>query len=183
MTRAFYGASPADFFIDSNGAPIGFATATVWSARTGGVQITDLLNASGTPVTFVTADVLGGFRFSGPDGTKNALWIQGVSVRYVVNPVDVSDRLTTAEAGLAAEITNRAAAISTAYDNAVAAAAADVDQELLVLAQSANPYPQYGRLVNGTTGLPTGGRILVVGAGGVFPPVEVGSVLIYGGGA
>lgn len=45
---------------------------------------------------------------------------------------------------------------------------------------AANPHPIYARAVN-AAGVPTNTKFILVGAGGQFPPVEVGAVLIYGG--
>lgn len=64
-------------------------TVTMWSAETGGVQYTDLLDASGSPITEVTtADGSGTLptgtipQFQGPDGVAQ-LWADaGANVRY-----------------------------------------------------------------------------------------------------
>lgn len=55
------------------------------------------------------------------------------------------------------------------------------DDQIDAHEQAANPHPQYARLVDGNGNPITGGRLILVGAGGAFPAVEVGSVLIFGG--
>jgi hypothetical protein len=50
---------------------------TVWTAREGGSQVTDLLTLDGQPITSLTrAVVVGSFvRFYGPDDGSDVLWI------------------------------------------------------------------------------------------------------------
>lgn len=178
MARTWYGITPADYAFDpSSGLPAEGAILPVWGALTGGSLVTDLLDASGTPVTQLTTDSNGGYRFQGPDGFQGALYLEGVGgLRYLVFPETVIARLATVETGLSSEVTNRGTAVSAALDAAKAYTDDAVDQHEL----AGNPHPQYGRLVN-PDGTPTGGRIILVGAGGVFPPVEAGSILVYGG--
>lgn len=99
MARTLYGASPADYFIDAGGTPNKNATASVWTTRTGGLQVTDLQSVDGTSIAVVVADNYGGFRFYGPDGFKTTLWIEGAvaGLRYKADPVDVADRLIALE--------------------------------------------------------------------------------------
>ena len=64
MARYLYAASPADYVVDATtGLPIPGAVVTVWSARSGGSQITDLQDLSGTAVASVTANAQGFYAF------------------------------------------------------------------------------------------------------------------------
>lgn len=51
---------------------------TVWDARTGGTQITDLQDLSGNPIATVASDTNGTIGFKGPDTTPDtvALWLE-----------------------------------------------------------------------------------------------------------
>lgn len=187
MAQHLYGASAADYlFVPSTGLPAADEPYYMWSARTGGTQVSMSATSGGAMVTTLNSDAFGGYRFWGPDNTLADLWLSpnadGSGTRYRVSPADDSTRLATAEGGLATEITNRGTAVAGAQAAAIAAGIVYTDQQMDALAASANPFPQYGRLVDGSTGLSTGGRIIVVAAGGSVPPPEPGSVLIYGGG-
>jgi hypothetical protein len=65
-------------------------------------------------------------------------------------------------------------------DTTLASADAYTDAAIDAHEAAANPHPQYARLTT-TAGTPTSGRFILAVAGQPFPPVEVGSVLIYGG--
>ena len=76
MARYLYAATPADYVINSvTGLPSAGVTVTVYTAVTGGTQVTDLLTAAGGAITTVTSDSAGGFRFQGPDGEQDTLWV------------------------------------------------------------------------------------------------------------
>lgn len=97
MAYIMFGGSPADFFIDATGTPIPFATATVWTAESGGSQVTDLLSESGAAQTGVVADSFGGFRFQAPD-TYGTLWLDsGAPDRYVIHPTLTGTRVKALE--------------------------------------------------------------------------------------
>ncbi|MFD4264023.1 glycosyl hydrolase family 28-related protein [Streptomyces sp. NPDC058534] len=72
MARYEYGAGVADYVVrptDGLWSVAPGAVLTFWSAADGGTQYTDLLNATGGPVTEVVADGQGFVpRFQGPDG-------------------------------------------------------------------------------------------------------------------
>jgi len=91
MARLLYAATPADYVINSGtGRPESGVTVTVYTAVTGGTQVTDLLTAGGTPITTVTTDSAGGFRFQGPDGTDATLWVSvSGGTRFAVNVADL----------------------------------------------------------------------------------------------
>jgi len=93
MARSTFGASLADFVVqpsDGLWAVAAGAIITFWDSDDGGSQYTDLLDASSTPVTQVTADEFGAIpEFSGPDGVTgmwadaggaNRAWIEARSV-------------------------------------------------------------------------------------------------------
>jgi hypothetical protein len=62
--------------------------ATVWSAKTGGTQYTDLL-VGGTPATTVSSDSKGALvPFQGPDGINVAVWVQFGATRVLIDPQD-----------------------------------------------------------------------------------------------
>lgn len=90
MTRRMYGGTPGDYYADVNGIPVPFVSGTVWSAVTGGSQVTDLQDVTGAPTQYATADMFGGFRFYGPDHYTKPLWVQapGGSLRYKTEPID-----------------------------------------------------------------------------------------------
>lgn len=91
MARLLYAATPADYVINSaTGLPAAGVTVTVYDAVTGGSQVTDLLTAAGATITTVTSDSAGGFRFQGPDGIEDTLWVStGGSTRFAVNAADL----------------------------------------------------------------------------------------------
>lgn len=106
MARTLYAASPADYVINADtGKPAGGVTVTVWTAVTGGSQVTDLLNAEDQSVTTITTDSLGGFRFSGPDGTTGSLWVSVAGGdRFVVLPTTLADRGSLPSGGTTGQV-------------------------------------------------------------------------------
>lgn len=90
MARYLYAASPADYVVDATtGLPIPGAVVTVWSARSGGSQITDLQNLSGTAVSSVTANAQGFYAFYCPDGYTENVWLStGTGDRLVCRTVE-----------------------------------------------------------------------------------------------
>ena len=76
MARYLYAATPADYVVNaSTGLPVPNAVVTVWNARTGGSQVTDLQTLAGGTITQVTADSQGYIAFYGPDNMTDLLWI------------------------------------------------------------------------------------------------------------
>lgn len=108
--RFWFGQSPTDWTMvlgaetESNGVKLRPAIAagpievTFWDAATGGTQYTDLLDASGEPITHVTtADGTGTLqvgtipRFQGPDGVM-ALWADaGGGARYLMVATSIGE--------------------------------------------------------------------------------------------
>jgi hypothetical protein len=98
--RQLYGRSMADFaFVTDTGdnrtvrlALAGSASATVWTAPTGGTQVTDLQSESGAAISAVPVGSSGSVPFYGPVGTFGTLWLDGGDGnRSAVQPADVGD--------------------------------------------------------------------------------------------
>jgi hypothetical protein len=115
MARNLYGCTSADFTLTSGGRVVAGATATVWTARTGGTQITDLTDVDGGAITSVTSDADGGIRFYGVDGDKDAYWLDtGTGARIAVRPVDLTGETgPTPELSIGTVTTGTAAATIT----------------------------------------------------------------------
>ena len=112
MARNLYGCTSADFTLTESGRVVASATATVWTARTGGTQITDLTDLDGDAITSVTSDADGGIRFYGVDGDKDAYWLDtGTGDRIAVRPVDL-----TGETGATPALTIGTVTTGTAAD-------------------------------------------------------------------
>ena len=91
MARNMYGATSADFTLTSGGRVVPGATLTVWTARTGGTQVTDLLDADSVACTTVTSGADGSVVFYGPNNEKSTLWLDsGQGSRIAVRPVDIT---------------------------------------------------------------------------------------------
>jgi hypothetical protein len=78
VTRFTFGGTAADIVTDTAGNYTTDA-GTAWTARTGGTQITDLLDANGSPLIGGTistlTDPVGLVIFQGPDDGTNVLWV------------------------------------------------------------------------------------------------------------
>ncbi|MGV9278046.1 glycosyl hydrolase family 28-related protein [Streptomyces griseosporeus] len=97
MARHLFGGSPADYAMEKVGNQLLLrpaATGTVWDAATGGTQITDLTDLTGTPITQVTADSEGAVAFYGPDNVTSLYVDFGYGRRYALPAVDVGDVIT-----------------------------------------------------------------------------------------
>ena len=91
MARNMYGATSADFTLTSGGRVVPGATLTIWSARTGGTQITDLLDVDSVATTTVTSDADGSIVYYGPNNDKTVHWADsGVGNRIAIRPVDIT---------------------------------------------------------------------------------------------
>lgn len=91
MARNMYGATSADFTLTSGGRVVPGATLTIWSARTGGTQITDLLDVDSVATTTVTSDADGSIVYYGPNNDKTVHWADsGVGNRIAVRPTDIA---------------------------------------------------------------------------------------------
>lgn len=92
MARLTFGGTGGDFVVSSTGAPMPGDTGTVWTARTGGSQVTDLRDVSGNALAtsgVIVAGSYGEVIFQGPDdgGATTALWVDfGGGVRVLVKP-------------------------------------------------------------------------------------------------
>ena len=94
MTRNMYGATSADFTITSGGRVIPGAVLTLWTARTGGTQITDLLDVDSVACTTVTSAADGSVVYYGPDGDNELHWADsGQGSRVAIRPTvtDIMD--------------------------------------------------------------------------------------------
>ena len=97
MARSFYGGSGADVIarpISSTDDDLELAlgvTYSVYTARTGGTQVVDLLSVAGGAITEVTPDAYG-VRFQGPDGMIQTLWLQNqddlAEPRWAITPIE-----------------------------------------------------------------------------------------------
>jgi hypothetical protein len=78
VTRYTFGGTSADIVTDTAGNYTTDA-GTAWTSRTGGTQITDLLDANGSPLVGGTistlTDPVGLVIFQGPDDGTNMLWV------------------------------------------------------------------------------------------------------------
>ena len=91
MARNMYGATSADFTLTAGGRVVPGATLTVWDARTGGTQVTDLLDVNSVACTTVTSGADGSVVFYGPNNEKATLWLDsGQGSRVGVRPVDIT---------------------------------------------------------------------------------------------
>jgi len=91
VARNMYGATSADFTLTSGGRVVPGATLTIWSARTGGTQITDLLDKDSVATTTVTSDADGSIVYYGPNNDKTVHWADsGVGSRIAIRPVDIT---------------------------------------------------------------------------------------------
>ena len=91
MARNMYGATSADFTITSGGRVIPGAVLTLWTARTGGTQITDLLDVDS--VAYDHGHVRGrrSVVYYGPDSDKTVHWADsGQGSRVAIRPVDIT---------------------------------------------------------------------------------------------
>ncbi|AWY07431.1 hypothetical protein SEA_BOGOTA_30 [Streptomyces phage Bogota] len=100
MARSIYGADGSAQVVSLSGTPT-LAAATVKSARTGGVTVTDIQNMSGANLGgIVTPDSRGQIIFQGPDGSTATYWLDfgDGGPRWGVRPVDMNDMVNLAMA-------------------------------------------------------------------------------------
>jgi len=91
VARNMYGATSADFTLTSGGRVVPGAELTIWTARTGGTQITDLLDVDSVATTTVTSDADGSIVYYGPNNDKTVHWADsGVGNRIAVRPTDIT---------------------------------------------------------------------------------------------
>jgi len=106
MARHIFGQSLTDWTFDLGTGDmvvvVGGQDITFWNASIGGTQYTDLLDASGMPVTEITSsDGTDGLpkgtipQFKGPDSNVVVMWADaGGGTRYLMVATDVGDVLT-----------------------------------------------------------------------------------------
>ncbi|MEU0991263.1 hypothetical protein [Streptomyces sp. NPDC005953] len=90
--RHLFGGSTSDYAMERVGSQLLVrpgATGTIWGEASGGVQITDLTDLSGTPITTITADADGAVAFFGPDDVTNVFMDFGYGRRYAAAAVDL----------------------------------------------------------------------------------------------
>jgi hypothetical protein len=97
MTRFLYGGGGDGDIIKPSGVPYINANASVYNARTGGTQVTDLQNAAGSSITSITTDSSGQALFYGPDNYIGVLWLDfGSGIRWALSPKAVDLAATRA---------------------------------------------------------------------------------------
>lgn len=92
MARMIYGGSGAAQVVSPDGTPT-VASATVMSARTGGVTVTDIQNMAGQNIGgIVTPDTRGQVLFQGPDGAADTYWLDfgDGGPRWAVEPASTN---------------------------------------------------------------------------------------------
>ncbi len=113
MTRHVFGQGPSDWSFSvgvANAATLaGGIVLTFWDTATGGTQLTDLLDAAGTPTTTITTATGSGSlpigtipRFSGPDNVRSVWADAGGGYRSQMVALDVGTDLSTIETSTAA---------------------------------------------------------------------------------
>src|SRR5690606_25909380 len=88
--RYQYGSDGGSVVTDAAGNVVSSRPGTVWTARTGGSQVTDILTLAGTATGgTVTTDSKGRIAFQGPDGATATLWWDGGDgTRWAVLPTE-----------------------------------------------------------------------------------------------
>ncbi|WP_327335841.1 glycerophosphodiester phosphodiesterase [Streptomyces sp. NBC_01324] len=125
--RHLFGGSTSDYAMERVGNQLLLrpgATGTVWDAVTGGTQLTDLIDISGSPIESVAAAIDGAVTFYGPDGVAACFVDFGYGRRYVMVPADVVASFAGQLDGLVAEAADDATAKATSAKEAAITAAA-----------------------------------------------------------
>lgn len=102
MARRPFGGTTADVTLDTAGDVVVGASVTVWTAASGGSQITDLQTPAGVALVggVVTSDANGVISFLGPnDGTSTVYVDGGLGGRLLMESTDLASRVGTLEAG------------------------------------------------------------------------------------
>ncbi len=102
-----YGHLTSDVVIDTTGRPLAGAQATVWTARTGGSQIIDLLDEDGAAINTVTSDNDGTYPFQAVDSAPSTLWLafDGAEDRFATLATDLGTRVDTIETSGVSSVT------------------------------------------------------------------------------
>lgn len=99
MARLLYGGSPADFTTDGGGRIVPNVALTVWTARTGGTEVTDLLDIDSQAIDELRSGADGSVLFYGPNNVDTTLWLDsGTGPRLLVRTVQITapaDSVTT----------------------------------------------------------------------------------------
>lgn len=132
MTRHLFGGQPSDLAMQIAGTTLTVkpgATLTVRDSLSGGNQITDLTDLSGSAISQVIADSLGGVAFWGPDDGTSLVYIDGgLGVRYAMQPVDLGQSIAQLSATTAAALAN----LTTLVNAAIPASSITTAGDLLV---------------------------------------------------
>lgn len=157
MARYDFGGGPSDwtFNIDADGSAVvtGGQTLTMWSARTGGSQYTDLRDESASPITSVTSGTgspypLGHIPpFEGPDGITQ-MWADaggGQRVRLVAN--DLGADVATHETRITALEGESVKAVKTADETVTSSNTLQNDDHLTVAVAANKTYAITGFLI------------------------------------
>lgn len=130
---ATYGGSAADVVTDASGNVQGGRTVTIWTSRTGGSQVTDLLTWDGQALPgYLTQDAGGEpIKFIRDTDELVVLWADsGMDYRWPMAPIEAVAKVAEAE-----QIANTA---KTAADQATAAAA-DLQTQLTTIQSQLDP--------------------------------------------
>lgn len=98
MARLLFGGTAADVAEDTSGVRVPGIVGTLWDGPTeGAVQVADLLQTDGTPITVIMSDEYGMLPpFYGPDGSPERLYVDfGGGVRTAILSSDVGDRFAS----------------------------------------------------------------------------------------
>jgi hypothetical protein len=108
MARRTFGGGTADFVAGVAAGTSILEVApgsvlTMWSALTGGSQVTDLLNSAGSATATITTDAYGNIPpFSGPNDGTAVLWADAGAGRVTLHATDTEARVAAVESTAAA---------------------------------------------------------------------------------
>lgn len=124
MARFMYSATPGDFVIDTvTGKPQPGITVKVYTAQTGGTQVTDLLNAAGSPVVQLTSDSVGWVQFYGPDEFRDDLWLDTGTGSRLLSRAVAKFALDSVVSGLSSSVSALTSGLSGKLDKSLYAGA------------------------------------------------------------
>ncbi|MFJ3665079.1 hypothetical protein ACIPSE_01345 [Streptomyces sp. NPDC090106] len=96
MARHLFGLSPSDVTVQQVGEDMKLrpgSVGTAWDALSGGTQLTDLTDLSGTPSTTVTSDANSVIGFYGPDNVTTMYLDFGSPSRVLMQATDLGDAI------------------------------------------------------------------------------------------
>ncbi|MFD8199966.1 glycerophosphodiester phosphodiesterase [Streptomyces sp. NPDC059701] len=167
--RYQYGSDGGSVVTDAAGNAVVGRPGTVWTARTGGSAVTDLLTLAGAATGgTITTDSKGRIAFQGPDGATATLWWDGGDgTRWAILPTE-TDRIARAQVdtyGIPAAAAGAAGGVATLDTGGKVPSG-----QLPDLSSSYVPYPAGGQagdtLIRGAGSAVTWGRLT---AGTVSP--------------